>query len=116
MQAAASRALAAMDGIGGVVAELDAVATSVAAAVEEQSATTAKISRAITGAAENAADVANRMEALTQDLAIPERPLGPCSQAWMSWPMPSPPSRRVWGRRCAGTFQQPIGDEKRDPP
>ncbi len=67
MQAAASRALAAMDGIGGAVSELDAVATSVAAAVEEQSATTAEISRAITGAAENAADVANRMEALTQD-------------------------------------------------
>jgi hypothetical protein len=67
MQAAASRALAAMDGIGGAVTELDAVATSVAAAVEEQSATTAEISRAITGAAENAADVANRMEALTQD-------------------------------------------------
>ncbi|MCA3425813.1 MAG: hypothetical protein INF34_03845, partial [Roseomonas sp.] len=67
MQAAASRALAAMDGIGGAVTELDAVATSVAAAVEEQSATTAEISRAIMGAAENAADVANRMEALTQD-------------------------------------------------
>jgi uncharacterized coiled-coil DUF342 family protein len=67
MQAAASRALAAMDGIGEAVTELDAVATSVAAAVEEQSATTAEISRAITGAAENAADVANRMEALTQD-------------------------------------------------
>jgi len=67
MQAAANRALAAMDGIGGAVTELDAVATSVAAAVEEQSATTAEISRAITGAAENAADVANRMEALTQD-------------------------------------------------
>jgi hypothetical protein len=67
MQAAASRALAAMDGIGGAVTELDAVATSVAASVEEQSATTAEISRAITGAAENAADVANRMEALTQD-------------------------------------------------
>ncbi|MCA3361942.1 MAG: hypothetical protein ING08_10055 [Roseomonas sp.] len=67
MQAAASRALAAMDGIGLAVTELDAVATSVAAAVEEQSATTAEISRAITGAAENAADVANRMEALTQD-------------------------------------------------
>ncbi|MFO0467088.1 MAG: methyl-accepting chemotaxis protein [bacterium] len=67
MQAAASRALAAMDGIGSAVIELDAVATSVAAAVEEQSATTAEISRAITGAAENAADVATRMEALTQD-------------------------------------------------
>jgi len=67
MQAAASRALAAMDGIGGAVSELDAVATSVAAAVEEQSATEAEISRAITGAAENAADVATRMEALTQD-------------------------------------------------
>jgi methyl-accepting chemotaxis protein len=67
MQAAASRALAAMDGIGGAVTELDAVATSVAASVEQQSATTAEISRAITGAAENAADVANRMEALTQD-------------------------------------------------
>jgi methyl-accepting chemotaxis protein len=67
MQTAASRALAAMDGIGGAVTELDAVATSVAAAVEEQSATTAEISRAIMGAAENAADVANRMEALTQD-------------------------------------------------
>ena len=67
MQAAAGRALAAMDGIGTAVTELDAVATSVAAAVEEQSATTAEISRAITGAAENAADVANRMEALTQD-------------------------------------------------
>jgi hypothetical protein len=67
MQAAASRALAAMDGIGAAVTELDAVATSVAAAVEEQSATTAEISRAIMGAAENAADVANRMEALTQD-------------------------------------------------
>ena len=67
MQAAASRALVAMDGIGGAVTELDAVATSVAAAVEEQSATTAEISRAISGAAENAADVANRMEALTQD-------------------------------------------------
>ncbi|MCA3371006.1 MAG: hypothetical protein INF89_16035 [Roseomonas sp.] len=67
MQAAAGRALAAMDGIGSAVTELDAVATSVAAAVEEQSATTAEISRAIMGAAENAADVANRMEALTQD-------------------------------------------------
>ena len=67
MQTAASRALAAMDGIGSAVTELDAVATSVAAAVEEQSATTAEISRAIMGAAENAADVANRMEALTQD-------------------------------------------------
>jgi len=67
MQTAASRALAAMDGIGGAVTELDAVATSVAAAVEEQSATTAEISRAIMGAAENAADVANRMETLTQD-------------------------------------------------
>lgn len=67
MQAAASRALAAMDGIGEAVTELDAVATSVASAVEEQSATTAEISRAIMGAAENAADVANRMEALTQD-------------------------------------------------
>ncbi|MFM7781245.1 MAG: methyl-accepting chemotaxis protein, partial [Alphaproteobacteria bacterium] len=67
MQAAASRALAAMDGIGSAVTELDAVATSVAAAVEEQSATTAEISRAIMGAAENAADVATRMEALTQD-------------------------------------------------
>ena len=67
MQAAATRALAAMDGIGAAVTELDAVATSVAAAVEEQSATTAEISRAIMGAAENAADVANRMEALTQD-------------------------------------------------
>jgi hypothetical protein len=67
MQAAASRALAAMDGIGSAVTDLDAVATSVAGAVEEQSATTAEISRAIMGAAENAADVANRMEALTQD-------------------------------------------------
>jgi uncharacterized protein YoxC len=67
MQAAAGRALAAMDGIGSAVTELDAVATSVAAAVEEQSATTAEISRSIMGAAENAADVANRMEALTQD-------------------------------------------------
>ncbi|MFN8983230.1 MAG: methyl-accepting chemotaxis protein [Alphaproteobacteria bacterium] len=67
MQAAANRALAAMDGIGGAVSELDAVATSVAAAVEEQSATSAEISRAITGAAESAADVAHRMEALTQD-------------------------------------------------
>jgi methyl-accepting chemotaxis protein len=67
MQAAASRALAAMDGIGSAVTELDAVATSVAGAVEEQSATTAEISRSIMGAAENAADVANRMEALTQD-------------------------------------------------
>jgi hypothetical protein len=67
MQAAAGRALTAMDGIGSAVTELDAVATSVAAAVEEQSATTAEISRAITGAAENAADVANRMAALTQD-------------------------------------------------
>lgn len=67
MQAAASRALGAMDGIGDAVTQLDAVATSVAAAVEEQSVTTAEISRAITGAAENAANVANRMEALTQD-------------------------------------------------
>ena len=67
MQAAAGRALTAMDGIGSAVTELDAVATSVAAAVEEQSATTAEISRAIMGAAENAADVAHRMEALTQD-------------------------------------------------
>ena len=67
MHAAAGRALAAMDGIGEAVTQLDAVATSVAAAVEEQSATTAEISRAITGAAENAADVANRMEVLSQD-------------------------------------------------
>ncbi len=67
MHAAAGRALASMDGIGEAVTQLDAVATSVVAAVEEQSATTAEISRAITGAAENAADVASRMEALSQD-------------------------------------------------
>ena len=67
MQTAAGRALSAMDGIGTAVTELDAVATSVAAAVEEQSATTAEISRAIMGAAENATNVANMMEELTQD-------------------------------------------------
>lgn len=60
-------ALAAMDAIRGSVSEIDMIATAVAAAVEEQSASVATVARGVGTSSEAAERVAERMDAIAAE-------------------------------------------------
>ena len=73
MQAATSRSVAALQGITGIITDVDALARQIAGSVEEQASSTQEIARSVESAASGAADVRS---ALTGIEALAEKASG----------------------------------------
>jgi methyl-accepting chemotaxis protein len=66
MQTATGSAVGAIQGIGGIIREMNDIATTIAAAVEEQAAATGEISRNVTQAATGTREVSSNIGQLTE--------------------------------------------------
>jgi methyl-accepting chemotaxis protein len=93
----AKEAIDAISSIDGIIAQVHTISTSIATAVEEQSASTDQMSSSLAGATKSSRDVAENIRALHASAIIPRR----APWIWRKRPLnfrKLPPSSTIWFR------------------
>ncbi|MFC3744682.1 methyl-accepting chemotaxis protein [Paractinoplanes deccanensis] len=81
IQADTGEAVAAIDGISQIIQQISDYQTTIASAVEEQSATTAEMNRGVSEAAEGATDIARGIDGVARSTATSREAVGEATQA-----------------------------------